>query len=63
MEVKHYIENYDSRIYYTLFKTKRKTIGITVDRNDEVKVSALSASAKNKFAVVQKKQTGLSKSK
>jgi len=24
---KYYIENYDNRIYYTLVKTKRKTLG------------------------------------
>ena len=56
MEVKHYIENYDSRIYYTLFKTKRKTIEITVDRNGEVKVSApFRISEKQICEVVQKK--------
>jgi len=37
---KYYIENNDNKIYYTLLKTKRKTIGITVDRNGEVKVHA-----------------------
>jgi hypothetical protein len=40
MKVKYYIENYGNRIYYTLHKTKRKTIGIIVDKNGEVKVHA-----------------------
>lgn len=56
MKDKYYIENDDNRISYTLLKTKRKTIGITVDRNGEVKVSApLRISEKQIKEVVQKK--------
>lgn len=36
---KHYIEIKDDRIAYTVIKTKRRTIGITVDRNGEVTVA------------------------
>ncbi|HHW31261.1 MAG TPA: M48 family metallopeptidase [Clostridiaceae bacterium] len=57
MKDKYYIENYDkSRIYYTLLRTKRKTIGIIVDRNGEVKVHApFGVSEKHISEVVQKK--------
>ncbi len=40
MKDKYHIESNDDRIYYTLQKTKRKTIGIIVDSNGEVKVRA-----------------------
>jgi len=40
MKDKYYIENDDKRIYFTLLKTKRKTIGIIIDRNGEVRVHA-----------------------
>ncbi|HHV97959.1 MAG TPA: M48 family metallopeptidase [Clostridiaceae bacterium] len=54
-EDKYYIENYDNRIYYTLLRTKRKTIGITIDRNGEVKVHApFYASDRQVFEVVRK---------
>ena len=57
MKVKYYIENYDNRIYYTLNKTKRKTIGIIVGKNGEVKVHApFCVSKKQVCEVVQKKK-------
>jgi len=37
---KHFIEYKNTRIFYTLTKSKRKTIGIKIDKNGEVKVSA-----------------------
>ncbi len=40
MKVEHYIENCVNRIYFTLHKTKRKTIGIIIDSNGDVKVHA-----------------------
>ena len=56
MKVKYYIENYGNRIYYTLHKTKRKTIGIIVDKNGEVKVHApFCASEKQVCEAVKKK--------
>ncbi|MDH7565961.1 MAG: SprT family zinc-dependent metalloprotease [Clostridiales bacterium] len=56
MKDKHYIKIDDNRILYTLLKTKRKTIGISVDRNGEVKVSApFRISEKQICEVVQKK--------
>jgi hypothetical protein len=56
MKDKYYIENDDNRISYTLHKTKRKTIGIIVDKNGEVKVHApFCVSEKQVCEVVQKK--------
>ncbi|MBZ4647572.1 MAG: hypothetical protein JG777_3061 [Clostridia bacterium] len=56
MKDKYYIENDDNRISYTLLKTKRKTIGITVDRNGEVMVHApFCVTEKQICEVVQKK--------
>lgn len=56
MKDKHYIDICGNRIYYTLLKTKRKTIGIIVDRNGEVKVHApFRASGKQIYEVVRKK--------
>lgn len=56
MRVKYYIENYGNRIYFTLRKTKRKTIGIIVDENGEVKVHVpFCVSEKQVCEVVQKK--------
>ena len=37
---KYFIEYKDTKIFYTLIKSKRKTIGIRIDKNGEVKVSA-----------------------
>jgi len=62
MKDKHYIENYGNRIYYTLLKTKRKTIGIIIDRNGEVKVHApFRASNKQIYEVVRKKADWIEK--
>lgn len=56
MKDKYYIDNCGSRIYYTLLRTGRKTIGIIVDRNGEVIVRApFRASEKQIFEVVHKK--------
>ena len=56
MKDKYYVENYGNRVYYTLLKTKRKTIGIIVDKNGEVKVHApICISEKQVCGVVQKK--------
>lgn len=56
MKDKHYIDNCGNRIYYTLLKTKRKTIGIIIDRNGEVRVHApFHASKKQIYEVVRKK--------
>jgi len=56
MEAKYYIENCNNRIYYELTKTKRKTIGIIVDKNGKVKVHAPSyVSDRQIREVVQKK--------
>jgi predicted metal-dependent hydrolase len=56
MKDKLYIDNYGNRIYYTLLKTKRKTIGIIIDRNGEVRVHApFRASKKQIYEVVQKR--------
>lgn len=56
MKDKYYIENGDERIYYTLRRTKRKTIGIIVDRNGDVKVHApFCVSEKQVCEVVRKK--------
>ena len=56
MKVKHFIENNGQRIYYTLCRTRRKTIGIIVDNNGEVKIHApYRVSEKQVIDVVQKK--------
>jgi len=56
MKNKLYIEKHDDRIYYTLHRTKRRTIGIFVDKNGEVKVHApLYVSEKQVREVVQNK--------
>lgn len=53
---KYFIETSNNKITYTVVKTKRKTIGITIDMNGEVKVSApLRISEKQIKEVVQKK--------
>lgn len=52
----YFIETSNNQITYTVVKTKRKTIGITIDMNGEVKVSApLRISEKQIKEVVQKK--------
>jgi hypothetical protein len=38
---KYFVRIKDNKVAYTVVKTKRKTIGITIDMNGEVKVSAL----------------------
>lgn len=52
----YFIETSNNQITYTVVKTNRKTIGITIDMNGEVKVSApLRISEKQIKEVVQKK--------
>jgi len=52
---KCFVEIKDNKIAYTVVKTRRKTIGITVDMNGEVKVSApLRISEKQIREIVQK---------
>ncbi|HHV72533.1 MAG TPA: M48 family metallopeptidase [Clostridia bacterium] len=52
----YYIESNGIRIAYILVKTRRKTIGITVDKNGEVKVAApLWISEKKIQEIVEKK--------
>lgn len=58
MKDKYYIENDDKRIYYTLFKTKRKTIGIIIDRNGEVRVHAPYRASEKQICEVIKKRAG-----
>jgi len=56
MKDKHYIDYYGRRIYYALTRTKRKTIGIIIDRNGEVRVHApFRASKKQIYEVVRKR--------
>lgn len=56
MKAKHYIEDDDNRIYFSLRRTGRKTIGIFVDRNGEVKVHApIGASEKQVCEAVRRK--------
>jgi len=56
MKNEHYIMVDGKRISYTLCKTRRKTIGITIDMRGEVKVSApLRVSEKQICEAVQKK--------
>lgn len=53
---KYFVEIKDNKVAYAVVKTKRKTIGIIVDMNGEVKVSApLRISEKQIKEVVQKK--------
>lgn len=53
---KRFVEVGDDNIPYTLVRTRRKTIGITIDVNGEVKVSApLRISEKQIKEIVQKK--------
>ncbi|WP_094549811.1 M48 family metallopeptidase [Petroclostridium xylanilyticum] len=52
----YFVETSNNKITYTVVKTKRKTIGITIDMNGEVKVSApLRINEKQICEVVQKK--------
>ena len=52
----YFVETSNNKITYTVVKTKRKTIGITVDRNGEVKVHApFCVTEKQICKVVQKK--------
>lgn len=52
----YFIETSNNQITYTVVKTRRKTIGITIDMNGEIKVSApLRISVKQIKEVVQKK--------
>jgi len=52
----YFVETSNNEITYTVVKTKRKTIGITIDMNGEVKVSApFRISEKQICEVVQKK--------
>ena len=46
---KYFIEYKDTKIFYTLIKSKRKTIGIRIDKNGEVKVSAPLRLGKNRL--------------
>jgi len=53
---KRFIEIEDNKIAYTVVKTRRKTIGIIVERNGEVRVRAPFRVSENQiFKVVQKK--------
>jgi len=53
---KYYVEINDNKVAYTVVKTRRKTIGITIDRNGEVRVSApLGISERQIRETVQKK--------
>lgn len=53
---KHFIEIQNRNIFYKLVRTKRKTIGITIDMSGEVKISApLRMSEKQIVEVVEKK--------
>lgn len=60
---KYYFEvGFDHRISYSVVKTRRKTIGITVNRDGEVKVSSpLGISEKQIREVVQKKANWIDK--
>jgi predicted metal-dependent hydrolase len=59
---KYFIEINNGKINYSIVKTKRKTIGITVDRNGKVKVSApLYVSEKEIREVVQEKTDWIAK--
>lgn len=56
MKAEYFIENHGSRIYYTLHRTKRKTVGIIIDCNGKVKVHApFRVSEKQVCEAVQKK--------
>lgn len=53
---KYFLEIRSNRIPYIVVQTKRKTIGITIDRNGEVKVSVpFHISEKTICEIVQKK--------
>jgi predicted metal-dependent hydrolase len=53
---KRFVEVKDKKVAYTVVKTRRKTIGIIIDRNGEVKVRApLYVSEKQIYEVVRKK--------
>ncbi|WIV11655.1 SprT family zinc-dependent metalloprotease [Proteiniborus sp. MB09-C3] len=58
MENKKYLlETQNSAIYYSLIRTKRKTIGITVDINGEVKISVPLRISENQIAEVVEKRS------
>ena len=56
MDKKYFVEIEGNKVAYTVVKTRRKTIGITIDSNGEVKVSVpLHISEKQIRETVQKK--------
>ena len=56
MDKKYFVEIEGNKVAYNVVKTRRKTIGITIDSNGEVKVSApLHISEKQIRETVQKK--------
>jgi len=62
MESKYYIVVDDKKISYTLRKTRRKTIGISIDMKGEVRVSApVGVSEKQICEAVQKKAGWIAK--
>jgi len=56
MNDKHYIDYNGKRIYYTLTRTKRKTIGIIIDRNGEVKIHAPYRASNSQISEVVRKK-------
>jgi predicted metal-dependent hydrolase len=56
MKDKHYINYNGKKIYYTLTRTKRKTIGIIIDRNGEVKIHAPYRASNSQICEVVRKK-------
>lgn len=56
MKDKHYINYNGKKIYYTLARTKRKTIGIIIDRNGEVKIHAPYRASNSQICEVVRKK-------